>query len=157
MRVDFVWIALIVAVMAGMWWVAYRMEPHWSSRDGHRFMCTAQEIVGGSPVGHPRETRVLISPDGGVFVTQKRLLRRRSSQWHLIGKSPAPPRKLQVYVAEHRPEGNLPTTHLAIRIPANSRCVPVLDGLLAGPGGADVTASRPAPGSAAPADPPEPG
>lgn len=148
------WIALIIAVMGGMWWVAYRMEPHWSSRDGRRFMCTAQEIVDGQPVGHPRETRVMVSPDGALFVTQKRLMRRKSSQWALIGKSPDPPRKLQVYVAEHRPEAPLPPTHLAIRIPGNSRCVALLDQLLAD---RDVRASRPARESAAPADPPEPG
>jgi hypothetical protein len=149
--VDYVWIALIIAVMGGMWWVAYRMEPHWSSRDGRRFMCTAQEIIDGTPVGHPRETRVMISPDGGLFVTQKRLMRRRSSQWHLIGKSPDPPRKLQVYVAQHRPEGNAPVTYLAIRIPAKSRCVALLDQLVDAEG---LKVSRPAPRNAAPGRPP---
>jgi hypothetical protein len=158
--VDYVWITLIIAVMGGMWWVAYRMEPHWSSRDGRRFMCTAQEIVDGEPVGHPRETRVVISPDRTLFVTQKRMLRRKSSVWHVIGKSPDPPRKLQVFVAQHRPDSLGPLSHLAIRIPTKSRCVPLLDDLVAtptaptAPTAPEVRASRPAPRSAAPADPP---
>lgn len=152
---DYVWIALTVIVMSAMWWVAYRMEPHWASRDGRRFLCTAQELVeAGSAVGHPRETRVVITPDGALHVTQKRMMRRRSSIWTLVGKSPEPPRRMQVYVAQHRTDGHNIPSHLAIRIPTKSRCVAVLDGLLAGttPGAAHLS-----PGSAAPATPPDPG
>jgi hypothetical protein len=150
--VDYVWIALTVIVMGGMWWVAYRMEPHWSSRDGMRFLCGAQELVDGNTIGHPRETRVVVTPDGAMFVTQKRMMRRRSSSWVLIGKSPEPPRKVQVYVAQHHTDGHNIPSHLALRIPNKSRCVPVLDEILAN---AESRASRRAPGSAAPAGPPD--
>lgn len=150
--VDFVWIALLVGVMGGMWWVAYRMEPHWASRDGHRFLCTAQELEGGKPIGHPRETRVLVTADGALYVTQKRMMRRRTSMWTLIGKSPEPPRKLQVYVAQQRSDGVAMLSHLALRIPNKSRCVSVLDGVLTDLG---LNPSPSTPGSAAPAAPPD--
>ena len=150
--VDYVWIADIAAVMGGMWWVGYRMEPHWVSRDGTRILCTAQELDGGAAVGRPRETRLFITPDGVLYATQKRMLRRRSSAWTLIGKSPDPPRRLQVYVAQQRADGHAVPAHLAIRIPARSRCIPMLDALLTK---AAVTASTPAPESAAPASPPD--
>ena len=150
--VDYVWIALTVIVMGGMWWVAYRMEPHWSSRDGTRFLCSAQELVDGNTVGRPRETRVVVTPDGALYVTQKRLMRRRSSSWTLVGKSPEPPRRLQVYVAQHRADGHNIPSHLALRIPNKSRCVAVLDEMLAS---IELKASRRAPGNAAPAGPPD--
>ncbi|MCY7298766.1 MAG: hypothetical protein LH616_06105 [Ilumatobacteraceae bacterium] len=151
---DYVWIALIIVVMSGMWWVAYRMEPHWVSRDGTRFLCTAQELEGANTVGHPRETRVLITHDGALYVTQKRMMRRHTTMWTLVAKAPAAPRKMQVYVAKHRGAGSAIESHLAIRIPTKSRCIAILDDLLAK---AEITASRPAPGTAATVDQPDQG
>jgi hypothetical protein len=164
--VDYVWIALIIVVMTGMWWVAYRMEPHWVSRDGTRFLCTAQELEGAHTVGHPRETRVLITGDGALYVTQKRLMRRRTSMWLLIAKAPEAPKRIQVYVAKHRDPATSLETHLAIRIPTKSRCIAILDDLLAKstastaavPRTTDSSrASRPTPRSAAAADQPDQG
>lgn len=152
--VDYVWIALIIVVMGAMWWVAYRMEPHWVSRDGTRFLCTAQELDGVNAVGHPRETRVLITGDGALYVTQKRRMRRKTTMWTLMAKAPAAPRRMQVYVAKHREAGNPIESHLAIRIPAKSRCIAILDDLLAKTA---VTASPLAPESAATADQPDQG
>lgn len=134
--VDYVWIVLIITVMTGMWWVAYRMEPHWVSRDGSRFLCTAQEMDGVHEIGHPRETRILVTSDGALYVTQKRMMRRRTSQWTLVGKAPTVSRKIQVYVLRHREAGRAVDSHLAIRIPTRSRCIAILDDLLAR---ADVT------------------
>ncbi len=150
--VDYVWIALIIVVMSGMWWVAYRMEPHWVSRDGTRFLCTAQELDGANAVGHPRETRVLVTADGALYATQKRMMRRHTTLWTLVAKAPEAPRRIQVYVAKHRNAGSTLESHLAIRIPTKSRCIAILDGLLAK---AEVTASQHSPGSAATADRPE--
>lgn len=139
--VDILWITLIIAVMAAMWWVAYRMEPHWVSRDGTRFLCTAQELDGVNAVGRPRETRVLITHDGALYVTRKRMLRRHTTMWTLIAKAPDAPRKIQIYVAKHRETGSHVESHLALRIPAKSRCVKILDDLLEK---ADISANRPA-------------
>jgi len=152
--VDYVWIALIIVVMSGMWWVAYRMEPHWVSRDGTRFLCTAQELDGVNAVGHPREARVLITHDGALYVTQKRMMRRHTTMWTLVAKAPEPPRRMQVYVATHRESSGAVESHLAIRIPTKSRCIAILDDLLAR---TDLTASPHSPESAARADQPEQG
>jgi len=152
--VDFVWIALLVTVMGGMWWVGYRMEPHWVSRDGTRFLCTAQELNGSQTVGHPRETRVLITHDGALCVTQKHMMRRRTTMWTLVAKAPEASRKIQTYVATHREVGSRIESHLAIRVPTKSRCIAILDDILAK---AEVTSSLPAPKSAPTADRPDQG
>lgn len=152
--VDYVWLALIIVGMGGMWWVAYRMEPHWVSRDGSRFLCTVQELDGVNAVGHPREARVLVTADGALYVTQKRMLRRHTTMWTLVAKAPEPQRKIQVFVARHREAGSRIESHLALRIPTKSRCVAILDELLAR---AEVTASQRAPESAATEDQPGPG
>lgn len=154
MSVEIFWLVVLVAVMGGMWWVAYKMEPHWSSKDGKRFLCSAQEIVKGLPEGRPRETRVMVMPDGLLHVSVKRMMRRHHSKWMLVGRSPDPPKKLQIYLAQMREDGqNLPMM-LSLRIPAGSRCVAVLDSLLAA---SEVRASRPDPGTGRPAGRPDPG
>lgn len=131
--VEYVWFALLIAAMAGMWWLAYRMEPHWSTKDGRRFMCTTQDLSDPKLPGRKRETRVVVAPDGALHVTHKNGLRRRHSVWMLIGKSPDPPKRLQVYVAQQRTDGK-GATMMSLRVPAGSRVVPVLDAVLDGTG-----------------------
>jgi len=152
--VDLVWGALLLIVMAGMWWLAYRMEPHWASKDGKRFLASAQELAGTATAGRPKETRVLVMPDGMLLVSHKRRMRRVHTQWKLVGKVPAPPRRLEIYLAELREDGRAVPRMLTLRIPKKSRVVPVLDALLSG---TNLTLSQPDPGSAAPADQPDPG
>lgn len=154
MSVEIFWLVVLVVVMGGMWWVAYKMEPHWSAKDGKRFLCSAQEIVKGIPEGRPRETRVMVMPDGLLHVSVKRMMRRHHSRWVLVGKAPDPPKKLQVYLAQLRADGQTLPTMLSLRLPHNSRCVPVLDALLAEP---VVRASRPDAGTSRPAGRPDPG
>ena len=129
--VDYVWFGLLIAAMGGMWWLAYRMEPHWSTKDGRRFMCTSQDLSNPQYPGRKRETRVVVAPDGALHVTHKNGLRRHHSVWTLIGKSPDPPKKLQVYVAQQRNDGQA-ATMMSLRLPAKSRVVPVLDAVLDG-------------------------
>jgi hypothetical protein len=129
--VDYVWLALLVVVMGGLWWLAYRMEPHWSSKDGRRFLCTTQDLSNPSHPGRPRETRIAVSPDGALLISRKNGLRRENTTWVLTGKVPEPPRKREVFLAERRGDSKARLL-LAIRLPANSRCVAVLDRALAG-------------------------
>lgn len=150
--VEAVWIALVIIALVGMWWAGFKMEPHWVSKDGTRFLCTAQELDGVNTVDHPKETRVLIAPDGALYVTQKRMMRRRSSMWTLVAKAPQPQRNIQVYVAEHREPDNPITSRLAIRIPTKSRCIALLDDILAQ---GTTTTSLHGPQSAATANLPE--
>lgn len=149
-RVDLLWTLLFLAVMGGMWWAASRLEPHYSSKDGRRFMCTAQEIIDGEPAGRPKETRVMVMVDGALHCTQKRMMRRAGSLWTIVGKSPQPPRKLEVYLLREIADGRMASGQMAMRIPTKSRVVPVLDGILAGRSGAPggVTPGGAAPGNA---------
>ena len=129
--VDYVWISLTVLVLAGMWWLGYKLEPHWVSKDGTRFLCNAQEIEQGEPVGRLRETRITVMPDGYLIVSRKRIIRRRYSKWQLVGKAPEPPKKMEVYLAQLREDGQAIPAMLSMRVPSKSRCVPVLDAALA--------------------------
>jgi hypothetical protein len=132
--VDVVWTLLFVAAMGAMWWGATRLEPHYSSKDGRRFMCTAQEIIEGELAGRPRETRVIVMTDGALHCSQKRMMRRSGSLWAIVGKSPAPPRKLDVYLLRELADGREAGGQMAVRIPRKSRVVPILDGILANRG-----------------------
>lgn len=122
---------ILVVVMGGLWWVAYRMEPHYSSKDGHHFLSNAQEMVDGTTTSRKRETRVTVMPDGLLLVAHKRLGRRSTNRYRLVGRSPEPPKNLHVYVAQEVADGSLLPTQLLIRVPVKSRVVPVLDALLA--------------------------
>lgn len=124
---EIVWFAGFCAVMVAMWWFAYRMDPHYSSRDGTRFLCNAQELADGQVIGRMRETRVTVMPDGVLLVSQKRALRRTSNRWALIGKSPDPPRGKQVYLVQQFEDGKWLHEQLALQLPQRSRSVPVLD------------------------------
>jgi len=127
---EYLWFALLVVGMVGLWWVAYRMEPHWAAKDGRRFLCSCQDLSDLAHPGRVKEARVVVLPDGMLHVTRKAGLRRQQTLWRLTGRSPDPPRRKQVYLAERN--GDLGREMLAIRLPANSRCVPVLDDLLPG-------------------------
>jgi hypothetical protein len=150
--VNTLWIVLFFAVMAVMWWIAYRIEPHYSSKDGTRFLCNAQEIVEGKPTGRARETRVVVFDDGTLHCRQRRATNRHGSLWSLIGKSPTPPQRLQVYVAKEVDDDGK-HAQLLLRLPQKSRVVPVLDRILAG---RDVRPAQPTPGTTPPADQPDP-
>ena len=144
-RVDLLWTLLFIAVMGGMWWASSRLEPHYASKDGRRFMCTAQEIIDGEPAGRPRETRVMVMVDGALHCTQKRMICRTGSLWTIVAKSPEPPRKLEVYLLREVADGRMAPGQMAMRIPTKSRVVPLLDDILAGRG---VTQGGAAPGTA---------
>lgn len=131
MAVEWLWIAIVLLVLAGLWWIGYRLEPHWVSRDGQRFMCGTQEFFHGTTAGHPRETQVALLPDGAMHITHKRMMRRQRSVWQLVGKSADPPKGLEIYVAQQTVDGNARPEMMALRIPKKSRCVAILDAELA--------------------------
>ena len=128
---DYLWTALFLAAMGGLAFVAYRIEPHYSSKDGTRFLCGAQEMEPGSVPGRSRETRVTVTHDGLLHISQKKMGRRETSAWTVIGTAPEPPKALHVYVAQRVEDGKSRSTQLFLRIPAKSRVVPVLDALVA--------------------------
>ena len=157
--VEYLWLVVVFGVMGGMWWIGYRMEPHWMSKDGQRFMCGAQEFFHGQLGGRPRETQVGFLAGGALHITQKRMLRRQRSLWTLIGKSSDPPKGLEIYVAQERVDGVAKPTMLALRIPKKSRCIALLDAELERAGikitTPQVTTPHESPKIVSPADPPD--
>jgi len=150
--VEYVYLALIIAVMSGLWWVAYKMEPHWASKDGTRLLCTVQELRDDGTTSRPKEARVMVLGDGLLRVTRKHMMKRNTIDCTMVGKSPKPPKKMELYVIQERVDGKQLPDLIALRIPTNSRSMPVLERLVEA---AELKASQPARGNAAPADPPD--
>lgn len=141
MVVDVLWLILIIGVLVGLWYLAYRIEPHWSTRDGQRFVCNTQELFAGAAHGRLREAQVTVQPDGALRVSHKRALRRATTTWRLAGRAEGSstarrPTKVVLYVARPVAGGDAGPSELALRIPRSSRVVPVLDALLPGDRGA---------------------
>ncbi|HAP75931.1 MAG TPA: hypothetical protein DCR14_07590 [Acidimicrobiaceae bacterium] len=130
--VDIVWTVLFVGVLVGMWYLGYRIDPHWSSKDGRRFMCNSQIISLDEPVGRMREVQVVVLDDGTLAIAGRRGARRRyRSTWVLIAKTDDLPKKTHVYLARLIKDGVLHVDQMALRLPMKSRCIPVLDDALA--------------------------
>lgn len=104
---------------------ASRMEPHWASRDGQRFISRVQALGQHDvPEGPWREMRLLV--DGNSLIAGSRGFRAARLRGHyvVIAKSPDPPRKKAIYVLSGPQK-------VLIRLPDNSRAVPHLDAMLA--------------------------
>lgn len=126
------WTVLFVGVLIGMWYVGYRIDPHWSSKDGRRFMCNSQVISLDEPVGRMREVQVVVLDDGTLAIAGRRGARRRyRSTWVLIGKTEDVHKKNCVYLARLIKDGALQVDQMALRLPMKSRCIPLLDEVLA--------------------------
>jgi hypothetical protein len=129
--VDYVWTILIFVAIGALAWFAYGMEPHYASKDGLRFLCNTQEFIDGRSVERKREARITVLPEGALHVVQKKGIRRSMHNWTLVGISPNPPKKLQIYVAQRQADDQRVPTQLMLRLPSKSRVIPVLDGILA--------------------------
>jgi len=129
--VDILWFVLFGAVMAGLWWFAFRMDPHYSSKDGTRFLCHGQEMIEGQANGRRKETRVTVLPDGVLLCSQKRYARRNDAQWAIVGKTHDAKRHKDVYVARQFKDGKWLPQQLTLSIPSKSRVIPVLDDAMA--------------------------
>lgn len=139
---DFAGIIAVVAVCGVCLWLAYRIEPHWVSRDGHRFLTVAQELdQWGIPIGRRQEVRVRIDDEADTLVLSRRsLLKPSQSQWVIDAKSPEPPKGRVVYLLKKvtsEPE----IGQMALRLPDKSKVIPQLDALLATTG-AEAERSR---------------
>jgi hypothetical protein len=127
---DFVWGLFGLALCAGLGWLAFRMEPHWVSKDGERMLCAGQPMSAhGDPLGRWRETRVALMEPGHVQVEQKQRLRRSTSYWRIERQSDAPVRGKTIFLL--RASSSNEAELLAIRLPAKSRAVVALQDHLA--------------------------
>ena len=130
--VDLLWMLLAIAVCAGMVYAGYRIEPHRVSRDGKRFLCTGQWISSsGDNEGRRREVWISVLPSGQLEVDVKKRLHHEVTTWALEGKGSTPAPKRAAYVLRTLSSGA--TQRMILTMPAKSRAVTILDGLLPSP------------------------
>ena len=147
---DVVWTVGFVAVLAGLYYLAYRVEPHWVSKDGQRFICHGQITDGhGTPRSGRREYRVEVRWDGSLATRRRsRWVRSDARRWRMRGRAPQTEKRRVQYVLVADPldgerqgtrdprsarYGSIDDDLMVIRIPDRSRAVPVLDALAANP------------------------
>jgi hypothetical protein len=111
--------------------LGYRIEPHYASKDGRRFLCTGQLVSRfGEPDGRRREVRISVLPDGALQMDTKRGMRRTISLWTLEGKAAEHPKRRLVYLLRGA-DGSGVTQRMTIRLPSTSRAVAILDSVVA--------------------------
>jgi hypothetical protein len=123
---TWLWALVLVALAGGLFWLAARLEPHWSSPDGSRFTCRVQEIDNaGRPLSRWYGARAEVV-EGRVAIRKKVLMRTAApvDPRPVSARSERPPRGTAIYLLPGDPL-------LALRIPASSRAVACLDALVA--------------------------
>ncbi len=129
--IDALWMLLAVAVCAGLYWLAFRIEPHYSSRDGRRFVCAGQFIdAQGQPEGRITEFRAVLLEDNLVEVSRRHRLRRRSAKFQLLARAPNLSRRRAVYLLRAADPEAL-GDQLTLRMPPQSRTSKLFDHVLA--------------------------
>jgi hypothetical protein len=129
--VDVFWIALALGVCGALMFLGYRIEPHYVSKDGRRFLCTGQLVSSyGEPEGRRHEVRISVLSDGVLQIDTKRGMRRTISMWTLEGKAAEHPKRRLVYLLRGTVSDGV-TQRMTIRLPPNSRAVAILDTVVA--------------------------
>jgi len=128
--IDILGFGGVAAVCLGMLWLSSRIEPHWASKDGSRFLTTANELdQWNTPVGRKHEVRCSFD-DEALMVRRRSMLRPSADLYFVEAKVPNPPRGRQVYLLKKLDEASTDRPRLALRVPANSKVVGRLDALL---------------------------
>src|SRR5947209_16233602 len=123
------WAIVLLATVAGLFWLASRIEPHWSSPDGTHFTCRVQEIdATGRPTTRWYEARGEVV-EGEVAITKKVLMRRGKAvdPRPVSARSKHGPRRKAIYLL-----GGTPL--YAVRLPSSSPAAARLDALLSATG-----------------------
>ena len=119
------WAIVLLGTVAGLFWLASRIEPHWSSSDGTHFTCRVQEIdATGRPTTRWYEARCEVV-EGGVAITKKVLMRRGTAvdPRSVSARSQHAPRNRAIYLLPGSPM-------FAVRVPESSPAATCLDTLL---------------------------
>ena len=94
------WAIVLLATVGALFWLAARIEPHWSAADGRYFTCRVQEI---DPTGRPTtrwyEARGEVV-DGEVAITKKVLMRKgeKVDPRPVSARSDHAPRRRAIYL-----------------------------------------------------------
>jgi len=121
-----VWAIVLLAVVVGLFWLASRIEPHWSSSDGTHFTCRVQEIdLTGRPTTRWYEARCEVV-EGGVAITKKLLMRKGETvdPRPVSARSDDAPRGKAIYLLPGTPT-------YAVRVPSSSQAARRMDALMA--------------------------
>lgn len=118
-------------VCAAMLWLSYRIEPSWSSKDGHRFLCVGQEIQanGLAPAGRMKEMRGSIHPDGNLTLIRRDGLRRTHGEYRIIGAVAQAPSGKKQYLVAPVARGT-DALDIVLRFPLTSRTVTAMDAVI---------------------------
>jgi hypothetical protein len=121
-------ITLVVSLVVGavLIWFAFRMEPHWVSKDGTRFTCRLQPLT-ADLANDGLHVDVRARLEGTNLVITPRGLRgaKMGGTYRVLAASPDPPKGKAVYLV------SIDGRQLTLRVPATSRCVPELDAVVA--------------------------
>ena len=121
---DSLFAILGIAACGCMVWAAYRMEPHWASRDGRRFIGRAQRLGDFDlPTGRWHEVRVAVDGSKVSLDSRSRRGREFRGRYGVLARSPEPPDGKEIFVLAGEMK-------LLVRVPRKSRCVPVLRALM---------------------------
>ncbi len=105
-------------------WLAFRIEPHWCSKDGRRMIARAQRLPEPqSSLTSWSEVRVFIDDDEVILRTRGLRAVGLRGEYRVIGKSPSPPKNREIYILRGEKE-------VFLRIPTDSRGIATLEDLL---------------------------
>jgi hypothetical protein len=124
--VEYLLGVIIVGCAGLLAWAAFRIEPHWCSKDGSRMIAQAQQLSQTNRTA-ARWSEVRVSVDEDAVVVRTRAMRSTGlrGEYRVVGKSPTPPKKQEIYVLRGDQE-------VLIRIPKSSRAIMTFDELLNG-------------------------
>ncbi len=127
-----------LAVLGGLLIAVRRLDPHWASRDGLRFIATGEQVdAHGLPEGPRGEYRFSIELDGTVGALRRVMIGYRpKTRWRVEARSDDPPPRREIFVLRSLER---PGVVMAVRLPATSRAVDTLSALL----GDDQTVTDP--------------
>lgn len=128
---DLAWTTAAIALLGGLAYALWRIEPHWVSRDGRRFTCNVQHLdAAGNVHGRWREHRAEIDGEGRV-VLRRRLTfgPDRPGAWEVTARAPSPPRGKAVFLLRALDPDD--SSLRAVRVPASSAAADELDALVA--------------------------
>ncbi|HRE03933.1 MAG TPA: hypothetical protein PLV68_21740 [Ilumatobacteraceae bacterium] len=154
--VSFLVFAGLIGLCVAMLYAAQRVDPHWVSKDGQRMICQGQGLArDGTPVTRWRELKVAEVGDGRVEVRTRhgsltatqptrqdysptaalrrplfREPRQKTSMWRVQGIAADAPKRKVIYVLDGNDDPGMPAL-VTLRMPANSKAIPMLDRLLA--------------------------
>ena len=117
-------IVITVILIALVALAALRIEPHWCSKDGQRMIARAQLLPDHhQPSPTWNEVRLFVDEDNILVRTRGRRASDLRGEYKVVGKSPSPPKKREIYILRGDKE-------VCIRIPTDSRAIATFEELL---------------------------